>query len=314
MRRIGALLIVFFSWVTPALSQNVLTVNGLKCENKVNPTGIENKHPRLSWILKSKERDQIQSAYRIIVSDNSESLKLNIGNIWDSGKTISENSIQVDYRGMPLQAGRKYFWKVKVWNRDDVASDWSNDATFCTGLYTPSDWSNAHWIGYERLRDSMLLVPGIHGSGNNAGKLALQRPVVPMFRKDFLVNRKVANAQLFISGLGQYEAYLNGRRIDNRFLAPGWTDYDKTVLYNAYDVTDQIISGKNSIGVIVGNGFHNINRERYRKLVITFGMPRMISKLKIVYTDGTEESMVSGADWKCAPSPVTFTSIYGGED
>lgn len=276
--------------------------------------GIENKNPRVNWILKSTERNQIQSAYRIIVSDNSESLKQNIGNIWDSKKVTSDESILVALKGKPLQAAKKYFWKVKAWNRDGKESSWSKDATFFTGLLSSSDWSNAKWIGCEPFNDSMLLVKGIHGSGDNLGKLAVQRPVTPLFRKEFSVKKKIANAQLFITGLGQYEASINGTKIGTSFLAPGWTDYDKTVLYNVYDVTSQLKTGKNAIGVIVGNGFHNINRERYRKLVITFGLPRMISKLKITYTDGTEETIVSGADWKCAPSPITFTSIYGGED
>jgi len=314
VRRTTALFIVLLSVISTAFCQNVLSITDLKCENKVNPLGIENKNPRLNWVLKSAERDQIQTAYRVLVSDNIASLKLNIGNIWDSKKVISDKSILVDFNGRPLQAAKKYFWKVKVWNRQGIESPWSNDATFSTGLFTDSDWSNAHWIGYERLKDSMLLVPGIHMSGDKAGKLALQRPVVPMFRKEFNVKKKISYAQLFISGLGHYEASINGVKTGNSFLAPGWTDYDKTVLYNTYDVTGQLKPGKNSIGVMVGNGFHNINRERYRKLVITYGMPRMISKLKIIYTDGTEDVIVSGGDWKCTSSPITFTSIYGGED
>ena len=314
MRKTTALFIIFISCISAAFCQNILTITDLKCENKVNPLGVENKNPRLNWILKSAERDQSQTAYRILVADNIASLKLDLGNIWDSKKVISDRSILVELNGRPLQSGKKYFWKVKVWNRQGIESPWSGDATFSTGLYNPSDWSNAHWIGYERLKDSMLLVPGIHGSGDKAGKLALQRPVVPMFRKDFLITKKIATAQLFISGLGQYEASINGVKTGNSFLAPGWTDYDKTILYNTYDVTGQLKPGKNTIGVIVGNGFHNINRERYRKLVITYGMPRMISKLKIIYADGTEDVIVSGGDWKCTSSPIEFTSIYGGED
>jgi alpha-L-rhamnosidase len=314
MRRINILLVVLISSLSTAFSQNILTIAQLKCENKVNPMGIENKSPRLNWLLNTPSRDQIQTAYRILVSDNPESLKLNIGNIWDSKKIISDNSIMVEFNGRPLQSGKKYFWKVKVWNREGVESLWSTNAFFSTGLFIDSDWSNAHWIGAERLNDSMLLVPRIPVSGDKAGKLALQRPVVPLFRKEFLIKKRVSSAQLFISGLGQYEASINGAKIGNSFLAPGWTDYDESVLYNVYDLTNQLKPGKNAIGVIVGNGFHNINRERYRKLVIAYGMPKMIAKLKITYSDNTEEIIVSGADWKYAPSPVTFTSIYGGED
>ncbi len=185
MRTITILFLVLISFIATSFGQNTLTVTDLKCENKANPLGIENKNPRLNWVLKSTARDQIQTAYRILVADNPSFLKLNIGNIWDSKKIISDNSIQVSFNGRPLQAGKKYFWKVKVWNREGAETGWSKDATFGTGLYNTSDWSNAHWIGYERLKDSMLLVPGIHGNGDKAGKLALQRPVVPLFRKEF---------------------------------------------------------------------------------------------------------------------------------
>ena len=226
MKRITAIIIIYISFISTAFCQNTLTITDLKCENKVNPLGIENRNPRLNWILNSTERAQSQTAYRILVADNIASLKLDLGNIWDSKKVISDKSILVELNGRPLQSGKKYFWKVKVWNRQGIESPWSGDATISTGLYTPSDWSNAHWIGIERFKDSMLLVPGIHGSGDKAGKLALQRPVVPMFRKEFLITKKIATAQLFISGLGQYEASIIGLKIGNSFLAPGWTVYD----------------------------------------------------------------------------------------
>jgi hypothetical protein len=128
------------------------------------------------------------------------------------------------------------------------------------------------------------------------------------------VPKPIKKATLYISGLGHYEATLNGQKIGDSFLAPGWTNYDKVNLYNSYDVTVQLKKGKNALGVIVGNGFYNINRERYCKLFITYGSPKMISKLKIEYTDGTATSIVSGSDWKCTPSPIVFSSIYGGED
>ncbi|HEY3389469.1 MAG TPA: family 78 glycoside hydrolase catalytic domain, partial [Prolixibacteraceae bacterium] len=146
------------------------------------------------------------------------------------------------------------------------------------------------------------------------GHKAIKRSVVPLFRKEFTAEKKIKNAILYISGLGHYEATINGQKVGQSFLAPGWTNYDKVCLYNSYDVTNQLRQGKNTIGVIVGNGFYNINRERYRKLVIAYGYPKMISKLKIDYEDGSSATVVSGTDWKCSPSPIVFSSIYGGED
>ena len=114
--------------------------------------------------------------------------------------------------------------------------------------------------------------------------------------------------------MGQYELSINGIKVGNAFLAPGWTYYDKTVLYNTYDVTEQLRKGQNAIGAIVGNGFFNINRERYFKIVSAFGFPRLICRLKITYNDGSVKNIVSDTSWKTSPSPIYFSSIYGGED
>lgn len=256
----------------------------------------------------------MQSAYRILVSDNPEKLVSDIGNIWDSKKVKSEQSILIQYQGTTLKSAEKYYWKVMVWDATGNASVWSPPASWQMGLLCGADWNNAKWICYEDMPASMRVVPGIHLGGENMGHKGLQRTVIPMFRKEFEVKKEIASATLFISGLGHYEAFINGAKIGNTFLSPGWTEYDKTILYNTYDLTDSLKSGKNTLGAIVGNGFYNINRERYRKLVIAFGTPKMICKLRITYSDGTTESIVSDNSWKTHPSPVTYSSIFGGED
>ncbi|MBL0134189.1 MAG: alpha-L-rhamnosidase N-terminal domain-containing protein [Chitinophagaceae bacterium] len=178
-----------------------------------------------------------------------------------------------------------------------------------------NDWANATWIGFEELQDSLKLVPGVHVPPvGSLGNKAMSRSVVPQFRKEFALHKKITRATLFITGLGHYEATINGKKIGEAFLAPGWTYYDKTVLYNTYDITKQLASGGNTIGVIVGNGFYNINMERYYKLVIAFGLPKMICRLRIEYADGAEQNIVSGQDWKVTASPITYSSIYAGEE
>lgn len=298
-----------FAQETPGIQ-----VANLKCENFTNPLGIENQHPRLSWQLQSDSRNITQRSYRVLVSDNPSKIDQNHGNIWDSGVVNSDQSILVPYLGTTLKSANPYFWKVMVWDTDGKSSGWSETASWQMGLLTTSDWKNARWIGYEDLPDSMRVVPGSAAVDKELGAKALKRPVVPLFRKEFELKKKIANASLFISGLGQYEASINGKKIGNGFLTPGWSSYDKTVLYNTYDVTQNLEAGKNVIGAIVGNGFYNINRERYRKLISVYGMPKLICRLKITYSDGSEENVVSGSDWKTSPSAITFTSIYGGED
>jgi hypothetical protein len=305
------LLLFVFSY---SQSKAQVSVIKLLCNNTENPSVINTPAPLFSWKLISESRGQSQAAYHLLVADNLNEIQNSHGNIWDSEKVNSAQSILIPFNGEKLESARRYFWKVKVWNQDGIESEWSKVGTFQTGLYFETDWKNAKWIGYEEMPVELKLVPGIHRNGDNLGKKALQRPVVPLFRKSFHVQKEISEATLFITGLGHYEAYVNGTKVGNRFLAPGWTDYDKTTLYNCYDVTKMLDKGENAIGAIVGNGFHNINRERYRKLVIAYGMPKMFCRLQIEYADGTIDNIVSDQSWKTSPSPITYASIFGGED
>ena len=307
-----ALLGILLSFCT--FAKESVYISNTTCESKINPIGIDVKNPRFSWVINSNERDTRQSAYQILVADSPEKLTKDIGNIWDSKVVKSNRSIQVEYAGSTLISEKKYFWKVKIYNQAGKATAWSEPAMWQMGLLSVNNWDKASWIGFENLPDSMKVVPGVHGDGDKLGNKAVKRSIVPLFRKEFSIQNKIKSATLYISGLGHYEATINGQKIGQSFLAPGWTNYDKVCLYNSYDVTRQLKAGKNAIGVIVGNGFYNINRERYRKIVIAYGYPKMISKLKIDYEDGSTASVVSGPDWKCSPSPIVYSSIYGGED
>jgi alpha-L-rhamnosidase len=293
-----------------------LVIHNLQCEYKTNPIAINNTTPIFSWQLQSPKRSVTQTAYRVLVSDDILLLQQNIGNIWDSKKLPSNNSTHVLFKGKILLAAKKYFWKVQVWtNKNEIT--WSDVTNFAMGLLAEKDWNNAKWIGYDSMADSLLTVPGVHNTDTKR-KLGLsklkQRTIVPLFRKTFSTNKEIKNATIFISGLGQYELSINAQKIGNIFLAPGWTNYDKRVLYNAYDVTASIKNGENAIAVIVGNGFYNINRERYIKLAIAYGYPKMICNVMITYADGTTQKIISDDSWKTTPSPITFTSIFGGED
>jgi hypothetical protein len=310
---------IFFVAIVALLLQNctgdasLLRVDQLKCNNLENPAGT-GPIPVLSFVAASSSRGAAQTAYQVILSNSEKDLTYPAKCMWNTGKVSSPESVSIQYSGPPLAPATRYYWKVRLWDNQDKPSEWSKAAFFITGLYGEKDWSGARWIGFEEIPDSLLLVPGTHGNGNSLGEIAKKRMVVPYFRKEFSSVKKLKAALVFIGGLGHYELYINGKRQGDRFLSPGWTDYDVTCYYNTFDVTDQIRRGENAIGVIVGNGFYNINRERYRKLVIAYGAPKMIMKLLLRYSDGTEEVVVSDESWKTASSPVTFTSIYGGED
>ncbi len=307
------LLLFIFSFSLVAVSNSLNAPERVQVVNlksvKVNQSAVI-----FGWQITNSQRNTVQTAYQIQVSGSPENLVVPDKLIWDSGKISSDQSNMVSSAGLILKPAQTYFWRVRIWSNENKESGWSKPGTFKTGLETESDWRGAKWIGFENLPTEKKMVPGVHGNGDKLGNLCVDRPIVPLFRKEFEVGKKIKEATLFITGLGQYEASINGQKVGNSFLSPGWTNYDKTVLYNTYDVTSLLKQGKNAIGAIVGNGFYNINRERYRKLVIAWGNPKLIGQLRIRFTDGTEQILVTGADWKTAPSPITYTSIYGGED
>ena len=299
-----------------------LSLKGNASVSIKNLKSTVNEHPSLpgkvtalfSWQMQTGQRNQVQTAYQVMVSETQDQLNTSKGIVWDSGKLNSSQSALVSYNGPELKPAQIYYWKVKIWNQDNHSSAWSEMATFHAGLLSDSDWRDAKWIGYRDLLPELKVVPGIHEGGDEMGKLGLLRPIVPLLRKEFEASGEIESAMLFISGLGQYEAFIIGEKIGNSFLAPGWTNYDKTVLYNSYNVTSMLHNGQNVLGAIVGNGFYNINRERYRKIVIAYGEPKLIAQLRIKFKNGSERIVVTDTDWKTAPSPITFTSIYGGED
>ena len=175
-------------------------------------------------------------------------------------------------------------------------------------------WANAQWIALEELEDSKKVVPAVHGSGDELGHKAVERSIVPLFRKEFQIAKEIENAAINICGLGHYELHVNGDKVGDRFLAPGWSLYQKRSLYNTYDITELIKMGDNALAVLVGNGFYNINRERYRKLIVAYGYPKLIFNISIQFRDGSVKNIVSDDQCTVAPSPITFSSIYGGED
>ena len=291
-------------------------VSNPRCENLTNPAGIETLQPRFSWQLQSTARSVFQARYRIIVSDDSVQAALNTGTIWDTKEVTSDQSQWVPYGGKPLQPSKSYYWKVQVWDNQGGAPGWSEVGQFTIGLLQPADWSNAQWIGYDELDPTKRYVPGVHAPASlkEYKSVVSGNHTLPILRKSFAVSKPVRKATAFISGLGQYELHINGTKAGDQFLSPGWTNYDKRVLYNTLDVTPLVANGNNAIGVLLGNGFYNVPNERYRKGLIAYGNPKMIMKLVVEYTDGTKTEVITDNTWKTAQSPITFSSIYGGED
>lgn len=280
---------------------NGIRITELYCNDRISPVGIEGS-PVFRWMLVATPETMNLAGWELSL---------------ETGEVVSEFSgtdgVEWIYDRPPLEPGTRYEWKVRLKDKKGRMSRWSREAWFVTGL-PDAEWTDAEWIALEELPDSMKVVPAVHGSGDGLGDRCIRRPLIPQFRREFGITKKVEGAYLYISGLGHYTVSIDGQAPGDRFLTPGWTLYSKTCYYNGYDITDQLEPGSHVIGVTVGNGFFNVNRERYRKLAGAWGMPMMRMKLVIWYADGSSEELVSDEQWKTAASPVTYTSIYGGED
>ena len=261
-------------------------IQHLLTENLTNPIGLDAPQPRFSWQLVSDKRNVSQTAYEIIVSGGK-------GPSWKSGKVAGNQSVQVPYGGAPLQSGTKYTWELRVWDNTGKPSPWSEPAFFQMALLNASEWK-AKWIetGFE--------------------EDTITRPAI-LFRKQFALNKKIAAATLYITAHGMYEAQLNGKKIGDAYLTPGWTSYNKRLQYQVYDVTGLLANGNNAIGAMVGNGWYrgylawNNNKNIYGNKL------GLLAQLNITYSDGTTETIASGENWKSSTGAIQSVEIYNGE-
>ncbi len=306
------LLVFLLLFALAAKSQTVVKM--ALCDNRINPVGIDSRDMFFSWEIQSSKQAVTQSGYQLVIASTQEKLNAGSFDVLNTDLVKSSQSIQIHYKGKNLPSAQTFFWKVRIWDNDQKSSAWSNSQNFTTGIFQEGDWKGAGWIGLEDMPESERIVPFIHMLNKSNDSRIKPNAVSPILRKEFVANKKIRKALLFISGLGHYEASLNGEKIGKSFLSPGWTSYDKTILYNTHDVTKQVQQGKNAMGVIIGNGFYNISQERYVKGAGAFGKPKMIAMLKITFSDGSTQYVVSDKSWKVSRSPITFNTIYGGED
>lgn len=295
-------------------AQGKLRLRHLTVEQREKPLGLDTQIPRFGWQIDTREKGVEQKAWQIQVFSSIEKVKENSPDVWDSKQVRSYQQSFIPYAGISLESARSYFWRVRIWDGKGMVSAWSVPAKFVTGILNQKEWEASNWIAYDTLASSLKVMPGVHMNGDHLGKKGLERAIIPYFRKPFVVSKMPKEAYLFVSGLGQYEARLNGEKIGDDFLAPGWTNYEQRCLYNTYDVMDQLQVGENVLGALVGTGFMYINRERYRKMVRAEAFPMLRARLLLRYRDGSEEWINTDGSWKTSPSPIIFSSIYGGED
>lgn len=300
-----------------------LTVTRLTCNyqgvpvtaddgGSIDQTAITTGGIRLGWQMTADANGERQSAYEITICENVTNKK-----VYTSGKVKSSQSQLVNVPALkPNTHG--YYWQVRVWNEKGEASDLSKKQK----IRVVPEKIDAEWIGaitrkdaklpYGRFPNSVFKKDSFKTKWADVDTLSAKSIIL---RKGFDTGRKqITDAVVYVCGLGHYRLNINGATVGDAEFAPVWSEYDKTVYYNVFDVTDLITAGGNAVSVLLGNGMFNVQRMgRYSKLQTSFGPPQMLLRLEINYADGTRQVIKSGDDWKYSLSPITFNSIYGGE-
>jgi alpha-L-rhamnosidase len=264
-------------------------VTDLRCEYASDPLGVDVAAPRLFWKLDSSRRNKRQTAYQILAASSERALAQDQGDLWDSGKVSSDETLQIPYRGQPLKSSQQVFWKVRSWDEDGTASAWSQPASWTMGLLGEEDW-HARWVAARLSSETVLL------------------------RRELTVKPGLRRAIAYVCGLGHYELSVNGRKAGDDVLSPGWTKYDKTCLYDTRDLTPLLHDGRNAVGLLLANGMYNVKGGRYTKFKGSFGPLKAIVQVRLEYDDRTTEIVGTDEQWRTSAGPITFSCVYGGED
>jgi len=275
-------------------SDATVDVVGLRTEYQDNPVGIDTTSPRFSWSIRASGRGVVQEVYQVRVAPTLRALDGAGAALWDSGKVRSEESLHRPYHGPPLESGRRYFWRVRVWAGSGRVSAWSAPAFWEMGLLSSSDWK-ADWIEPDLAED--VAKPGPS----------------PMLRRVFKLGGSVDRARAYVTSHGLYELHLNGQRVGDQVFTPGWTSYNERLQYQTYDVTPLLRKGDNAVGVLLGSGWYRGD--------LGFGGRRntygdhlaLLCQIEITYRDGHRELVLSDAGWKATQGPILTSEIYHGE-
>jgi len=301
---LGISMFLLFGLAMGQTTANISSPFRLQTEYQANPLGIDTALPRFSWVVASRQRNTMQVAYQIRVGSSEETITSGGADIWDSGKTTSSQSINTTFAGLPLKPHTRYYWTVRIWDNYGNQTEYAEPAWFETAKIDTTDWQ-ANWIGDGRLAPEL--------EQNLYDTMA-----APLFRKGFRVDQPVEKARLYISGLGYYEAELNGEKVGDQVLDPGWTNYGKRVLYSTYDVTDRVKEGENAVGVTLGNGWYNplplgLFRKFNLRKFLTIGQPKFIAELHVWHPDGAKTIINSDESWTWLEGPRLENDVYLGE-
>ena len=329
MKRILAVLACI---VTAVCADAAVAVN-LRCEYLTSPLGIDNAHPLLSWQMKSNSRNAMQTAWQVMVASTPELLASDKPDLWDSGRREG-SGIAVEYAGERLESFSRCYWKVRIWDEKGKASAWSRTAEWAMGAISAEDWAPARWISakpdglwceeWQQRKAAEKAVekldwPLYNGMGMTIWDIAeMTKPAYdpsPLMRKDFEVKAEAVRAMLYVTGLGYYEAFINGERVGDQVLDPGWTYYNKHTSYEAFDVLPMLKSGKNAIGMMIGRGQYNpLSNDIWRLCKSEWvGQPKAIALLRIEYSDGSVSTVGTDGSWRTTGGPLIYDDTRLGE-
>ncbi len=272
-----------------------------------NPLGYNLESLSFSWKL--PVRDGIsQSAYQIIVADTEDNLQK--ATLWDSGKVVSDKSVKVSYKGAPIKSRQKAYFKVRFWDENGEVSDWSDVSTFEAGLLNNSDWK-ADWISAD---EKTVMRKEKRFKGKRPCEVSLGGDKPTYLRKELELKSDIVKARAYVSSLGIFQLYINGKKIGNDFWGTGWTDYGIRVQSNTYDVTDAFRLGRNTVAALLGGGWYT-GRMGWNLNACNYGdNPKFLAQIEIEYADGTVQTILTDASWKWSRGAIVAADIYDGED
>jgi len=280
----------------PATSEaSALSVGRLRWDASENAIGILRLDPRLDWQLSSAEPGQEQTAYQVLVATDPSLLAIGKADVWDSGKVSSSDSVNIAYSGASLAARQHGVWTVRVWDKQDRASPFA----------TPAHWEVGPWD--EDVEGDWI------GRASKAGESESERErSVTYFRRAFTVPEGFRSARLYSTAFGSYEMSLNGERVGDDVLAPGFTEYEKRVLLQTRDVSSLLHAGENVVGGVLAGGWCT---ERFRGKPGRCGNepPRLRAVLEVVFADGKLQTLESDDSWKYASGPLQSARLFEGE-
>lgn len=264
-----------------------VSVADMLCENMHNPVGLSSTPPRFTWKLSSMQNATMQTAYELVVSKANRK-------VWSTGKVVSDQSVYVSYAGQTLEPDTKYQWQVRIWDNHGNVSSWSAVSTFHTAFFDSSSWK-AKWIGIGFEEDKQ------------------HRPA-QYFRHDISINKEIAQATAYITSQGMYDASINGKKIGNAYLTPGWTSYRKRLQYQVYDVGSMLKKGTNALAAILGNGWFRGTLGWTNNVDIYGKELGLLMQINVVYKDGSKDCFITDENWKSSYGEILSNEIYHGEE